>query len=243
MANRIPRLVVAMDFKDAETSFKFAEKIKGMPVFLKIHWVLFPKIGFDGIFRLANMFNERIFLDFKLHDIPSVVAKGISSLMKIVPFQIINVHVSGGREMLLAAKEARDKTFQNGCVCSNPPLILGVTVLTSISNDNLAEIGSRFDSVDEAVVSFGKLAMDSGIDGVVASVHETPTLRQTCGDDFLILTPGIRPPGADSQDQARVATPLEAKKMGSDFIVVGRPIIESPDPLSVVEQILHELNE
>jgi len=243
MIKKSPKLVVAMDFKDARSAYELADKLHGKPVYLKIHWVLFPLIGFDGLIKLSRMFDERIFLDFKLHDIPSVVGKGISSLMKIVPFQIINLHVAGGGEMLSTASETRDKTYREGCACSKPPLLLGVTVLTSISKENLSEIGSKFNSVEEAVIKYGKLAKDNGIDGVVASVHEAPALRKSFGDDFVILTPGIRPSGSEAGDQARVATPLQAKELGSDFIVVGRPVIEAPDPSAVVEQILHELTD
>jgi len=238
---RKTQLVVALDIQDAQSAIDLAEKLKNMPVVLKIGWVLYPLIGQNGLIEIAEMFKGRIFLDFKLHDIPSVIAKGVGSLMMTVPFQILTLHTSGGHEMLRQSVEMRDKTFKEGSKCFEKPILLGVTVLTSMSADILSQVGSRFQTPEEAVVALAGLAKNSGLDGIVSSVHEAPVLRKTFGDNFILLTPGIRPSGSPAEDQARTATPSEAKAMGSDFIVVGRPIIKAENPIAVVEQILHEL--
>ncbi|MBU1023434.1 orotidine-5'-phosphate decarboxylase [bacterium] len=241
MTNRKPELVVAMDISDKTEAFNLARKLGEKPVILKIGWMLYPYIGHDGLIELSEMFNGRLFLDFKLHDIPSVIANGVESLMKTVNFQILTLHTAGGKNMMEGSVEVRDSCFSGGSRCTKKPLLLGVTVLTSMDSSSLQQIGSSFESPDDAVLALATLAHESGMDGVVSSVHEVTALKEKFGDDFKVLTPGIRPEGIEKGDQARVATPYDAKKMGSDFIVVGRPITKSNDPIRVVEQILHEI--
>jgi len=238
---RKTQLVVALDIQDAQAAFTLAEDLKKMPVILKIGWVLYPLIGHKGLIEIAEMFQGRIFLDFKLHDIPSVIAKGVGSLMMTVPFRILTMHASGGGEMLRQSAEIRDRTFKEGSKCLEKPILLGVTVLTSMNADVMSQVGSRFKTPEDAVIALAELSKKSGLDGVVSSVHEAPVLRKIHGDDFVILTPGIRPSGSPSEDQSRTATPSEARDAGSDYIVVGRPIIKSENPIGVVEQILHEI--
>jgi orotidine-5'-phosphate decarboxylase len=144
--------------------------------------------------------------------------------------------------MLRQSVEMRDKVFREGSACYVKPILLGVTVLTSMNAETLPQIGSRFTNPEDAVISLAGLAKNSRLDGVVSSVHEAPALRKTFGPDFVLLTPGIRPTGSPTEDQSRTATPSEAKAMGSDYIVVGRPIIKAEDPVAVVEQILHEID-
>ena len=242
MPDKKPELVVALDIPDKVEAFNLAQKIADYPVILKIHWVLYPLIGHDGLKQIAEMYEGRIFLDFKLHDIPSVVSHGVRNLMNTVPFRIMNLHASGGMEMISQAVKTRDEVFESGCECNIRPEILAVTIVTSLGDGDLSSIGSRFDNTLDAVLELSGLAKNAGTDGVVASVHETKPIKEKYGSEFKVLTPGIRPEGFAKQDQARVATPSRAREMGSDYIVVGRPVTKSDDPKSVVEQILHELN-
>jgi len=242
MASNNPILVVALDIPDKKQAFDLADKLKDKPVILKIGWMLYPIIGHDGLIELSSMFNGRLFLDFKLHDIPSVIANGVVNLMKTVSFEILTLHATGGTSMLEQSVKARDLAFTNGSECSQKPKLLGVTILTSFDAVGLKQVGFGFENPNDAVMNLASLAKECGMDGVVSSVHEVSELKRNLGDDFIVLTPGIRPEGSDKGDQARIATPSEAKELGSDYIVVGRPITKSPDPLSVVEQILHVLN-
>ena len=241
MSNRKTELVVALDIQDKTTAFSLAEQLSIKPVIVKIGWGLYPLIGHDGLIEISRMFNGRVFLDFKLHDIPSVIAKGVENLMNTLDFEILTLHATGGPEMMSQSKDALNRCFAEGCKCSRKPVLLGVTILTSMDEKTLKMIGSGFESPESAVLKLAHIAESAGLDGVVSSVSEIETLRNEFGDDFKILTPGIRPAGSDTQDQARVATPKEAREKGSNYIVVGRPIIQAENPLDVVEQILHEI--
>lgn len=241
MASKTSKLVVALDFTDKAQAFELAQKLKDKSVILKIGWVLYPYIGHDGLIELSKMFDGRLFLDFKLHDIPSVIATGIDSLMKSVSFEILTLHASGGAAMLEQSAKSRDLSFSCNSACAKKPILLGVTVLTSFDSAGLKRVGFGFDTPHDAVMHLASLAKESGLDGVVSSVHELVDLKNNFGEDFIVLTPGIRPEGSDKGDQKRVATPAEAKALGSDYLVVGRPITKSGDPVSVVDQILHVL--
>ena len=241
MANNKTELVVALDIQDRTKAFALAGKLSAKPVFIKVGWGLYPLIGHDGLIELSKMFDGRVFLDFKLHDIPTVIAKGVENLMRTVNFRILTLHASGGQEMMSLSTEARDKCFNSGSMCTVKPILLGVTVLTSMNETALKQIGSRFESAESAVMELAKLAQTSGMDGVVSAVSELKRIKSEFGSDFVVLTPGIRPSGSDTQDQARVATPSSAKELGSDYIVVGRPIIQANNPIEVVDQILHEI--
>jgi len=234
-------LVVALDIPDITKAFAFAGKLSVKPVFIKVGWGLYPLIGHEGLVALSDMFDGRVFLDFKLHDIPTVIAKGVENLMRTVDFRILTLHASGGQEMMSLSVEARNKCFNDESMCTVKPILLGVTVLTSLNEASLKQIGSRFESTESAVIELAKLSKSSGMDGVVSAVSELKRLKTEFGSDFVVLTPGIRPSGSDKQDQARTATPSLAKELGSDYIVVGRPIIQAKNPIEVVDQILHEI--
>jgi orotidine-5'-phosphate decarboxylase len=241
MASKKTELVVALDIPNKAEAFAFAEKLSVKPVYIKIGWGLYPLIGHDGLIGLSKMFDGRVFLDFKLHDIPTVIAKGVENLMRTVNFRILTLHASGGQEMMSLSIDARNKCFGDDSVCTAKPILLGVTVLTSMNETTLKQIGSKFESAEGAVLELAKLAKSSGMDGVVSAVSELKKIKSELGSEFVVLTPGIRPSGSDTQDQARVATPSLAKEYGSDYIVVGRPIIQAENPLQVVDQILHEI--
>lgn len=187
------------------------------------------------------MVNERggkVFLDLKFHDIPNTVARAAEVATKLGVY-IFNIHTSGGYEMMKAAAEASKKTSLS--LGTRKPLILGVTLLTSINQEILEkEIGIK-KILKEQVVHLAKLAKDAGLDGVVASSWEIKEIRKTCGEDFVILTPGIRPVGKSSDDQKRVMTPREAIKLGSDFLVIGRPIRNAANPVEAAKNILKEM--
>lgn len=231
------RLVLALDVDD----FKKAEQLVGelsdyVGVF-KIGSQLFTAEGA----KVVNMVNDKggkVFLDLKFHDIPNTVARAAEVAAKL-GVSIFNVHTSGGYEMMKAAAEVTAKTSQELGI--RKPLILGVTLLTSINQKILEkEIGVK-KKLEEQVVHLAKLAKAAGLDGVVASSWEIKEIRKVCGEDFVILTPGIRPVGKSSDDQKRIMTPREAIKLGADFLVIGRPIRNAANPVEAAKEILREM--
>ena len=233
------RLVLALDVDN----FKKAEQLVGelsdyVGVF-KIGSQLFTAEGA----KVVNMVNEKgskVFLDLKFHDIPNTVARAAEVATKFGVY-IFNVHISGGYEMLKTAAEVTKKTSL--ALGINKPLILGVTLLTSINQKILEkEIGIK-KGLEEQVVHLAKLAKAAGLDGVVASSWEIKEIRKACGENFVILTPGIRPAGKSSDDQKRVMTPQEAIKLGADFLVIGRPIRNAVNPVEAVKEILRKMEE
>jgi orotidine-5'-phosphate decarboxylase len=180
---------------------------------------------------------KSIFLDLKLHDIPNTVAEGLCSLMNL-HVDMLNVHASGGYEMMkTAVKRVREKAAQDGI---SAPKLIAVTILTSIGGDDWKEMGFS-QEIREQVIRFATLAKKAGMDGVVASPQEAAAIRKACGPDFLIVTPGIRPVGADINDQSRIATPSVALRNGATHLVVGRPIRAAKDPKAAAEAIIREM--
>jgi len=233
------RLVLALDVDDFKKADELVGKLSDYVGVFKIGSQLFTAEGA----KVVNMVNERggkVFLDLKFHDIPNTVARAAEVATKLGVF-IFNVHTSGGYEMMKAAVEASEKISLTLDV--RKPLILGVTLLTSINQEILKkEIGiTRI--LEEQVVHLAKLAKAAGLDGVVASSWEINEIRKTCGEDFIILTPGIRPAGKSSDDQKRVMTPREAVKLGADFLVIGRPIRNASNPVEAAKEILREMEE
>jgi len=233
------RLVLALDVDDFKKADELVRKLSDYVGVFKIGSQLFTAEGA----KVVNMVNERggkVFLDLKFHDIPNTVARAAEVATKLGVF-IFNVHTSGGYEMMKAAVEASEKISLTLDV--RKPLILGVTLLTSINQEILKkEIGiTRI--LEEQVVHLAKLAKAAGLDGVVASSWEINEIRKTCGEDFIILTPGIRPAGKSSDDQKRVMTPREAVKLGADFLVIGRPIRNASNPVEAAKEILREMEE
>ena len=173
-----------------------------------------------------------VFLDLKFHDIPNTVYESVRSAANLGVW-MINVHASGGSKMLDASKKALEGF-------DKPPLLVGVTILTSISEEILTEIG--FNNLDKQVMRLTKLAQRSGLDGVVCAASDASKVKQTCGESFLTVTPGIRPKDTDLNDQSRTSTPKEAISNGSDFLVIGRPITGSEDPTNALEKIYKEVS-
>jgi orotidine-5'-phosphate decarboxylase len=225
------RLIVALDVPSALEAQKLIAKIGDGAAMYKIGKQLFTSEG-PGLVRDLVSSGRKIFLDLKYHDIPNTVASAVKSAAEL-KVHMLTVHASGGGKMLRAAAEAAAQSPNN-------PLVLAVTVLTSMADEDLHDVGIA-GSAQEQVVRLAKLAQKSGLAGLVASPGEVKALRKELGPEMKIVTPGVRPAGSDKGDQARVATPADAIANGADYIVVGRPITAAPDPAAAVKAILAEI--
>jgi len=233
------RLVLALDVDNFESAEKLVEKLNNYVGVFKVGSQLFTAEG-TKVIKIINKKGGKVFLDLKFHDIPNTVARAAEVATKLGVY-IFDVHTSGGYEMMKAAAEASKKISL--ALGVRKPLILGVTLLTSINQEILErEIGVK-KKLEEQVVHLAKLAKAAGLDGVVASPWEIKEIRKACGEDFVILTPGIRPVGKSSDDQKRVMTPQKAIKLGADFLVIGRPIRNASNPVEATKEILREMEE
>ena len=223
------KIIVALDTQDPEKLKNLFQNLKGHPVWIKIGMEIFYSLGTKTIHE-AKENGFKVFLDLKLHDIPNTVGQALKSLSRL-PIDMVNVHAAGGSEMLKRAA-AGIKT------ASASPLLIAVTQLTSTTQGQMQTEQRIPGDLLESVVNYAKLAKESGCDGVVSSPLEVQAIKLICGSRFLTVTPGIRPSGADLQDQKRVTTPLDALQLGTDFMVIGRPITESENPRSSLEKIL-----
>ncbi len=196
---------------------------------LKLGLEFFNAHGPDGIAQMAEL-GAPIFADLKFHDIPNTVAGAVRSIMRARPF-MLNVHTSGGPAMMRAARDAMDELPE-----SERALLIGVTVLTSMDETDLAAVGQRGSPQDQ-VLRLASLAKDCGLDGVVCSAHEIALLKDELGTDFKLIVPGIRPKGADVGDQKRIMTPDQAVAAGADYLVIGRPITAADDPAAAAKAI------
>lgn len=231
------RLVLALDVDNFESAEKLVEKLNNYVGVFKVGSQLFTAEG-TKVIKMINKKGGKVFLDLKFHDIPNTVARAAEVATKLGVY-IFDVHTSGGYEMMKAAAEASKKISL--VLGVRKPLILGVTLLTSINQEILErEIGVK-KKLEEQVVHLAKLAKAAGLDGVVASSWEIKEIRKACGEDFVILTPGIRPVGKSSDDQKRVMTPQKAIKLGADFLVIGRPIRNASNPVEATKEILREM--
>lgn len=222
------RLIVALDFPNAEQALAFVEPLQPDTCKLKVGFELFVAAGPDFVRTLvARGFD--VFLDLKFHDIPNTVASACRAAAHLGVW-MINVHASGGQVMMQAAQQALQDF-------ATPPKLIAVTVLTSMDQAQLQGIGVAADRPEQQVQHLAQLTQRSGLQGVVCSAQEAVMLRETLGDDFLLVTPGIRPEGSDHGDQSRVMTPQRAREAGIDYVVVGRPITQADDPLAVIAQI------
>ena len=213
------------------SAVSIADKLDPNICRLKVGNQLFTSSG-PKIVKTLHDKGFEIFLDLKFHDIPNTVYESVRSAANLGVW-MINVHASGGSKMLDASKKALEGF-------DKPPLLIGVTILTSISEEILTEIG--FKNLDKQVMRLTKLAQRSGLDGVVCAASDASKVKQTCGESFLTVTPGIRPKDADLNDQSRTSTPKEAIANGSDFLVIGRPITGSEDPTNALENIYKEVS-
>jgi orotidine-5'-phosphate decarboxylase len=226
--NARDRLIVALDVPSVAEADALAERLAGHVGLFKVGSQIFSAGGIEVVRRLVAR-GERVFLDLKYHDIPNTVAGAVAAAGQL-GVSLVDVHALGGSAMISAAAKAKNRGSR----------LLAITILTSHDTATLAELGLA-GSVPEAVVRLARLAQKAGADGVVASPHEVTLIREACGRDFLIVTPGIRPQGASLGDQARAATPAAAIAAGSDHVVVGRPILEARDPAAAADAIVAEI--
>lgn len=225
-------LVLALDTSDLELGVKLAAEIRDYVDIVKVGLQLFAARGAEAVETLRAEGFE-VFLDIKLMDIPNTVAKACVALCELEPF-MITIHTMGGQEMMRAAEAAVQKRCRDG---TRRPLLIGVTVLTSIDMLALKKIGV-FDSIEGQVLRLAKLARDSNLDGLVTSPLETLPVRREVGDDMLLVTPGVRLGEVGRDDQKRVATPSAAMKSGANFLVVGRPLYLAEEPAAVARAFL-----
>ena len=230
------RIFVALDTIDLDRGLELARGLKGLVGGMKIGKEFFTALGPEGVRKIQEV-QMPIFLDLKFHDIPNTVAGAVHAAIPLRP-AILNVHAAGGRAMMEAARDA--SAAESHRLGVQKPLVLAVTVLTSMDADDLADIGVGGRSVDQ-VKRLAALTQESGLDGVVCSANEIGPLRDQCGPTFKLLTPGIRPSWAVAGDQKRVMTPADAVMRGSDYLVIGRPITKADDPAEAARRIGMEL--
>lgn len=225
------QLILALDLEDRKSAIELLQRAGSELQWVKIGLQMFTRYGPDYVREIASL-GKRVFLDLKLHDIPNTVAKAVESISEL-PIDMLTIHTSGGKEMMRRAVASQQEAAPN-------LKLLGVTVLTSMDQTSLSEIGIGR-SPEEQVLALADLASMAGMSGLVCSPHEVGKIHAIHGDTFALVTPGIRPSGSDAGDQKRIMTPSEAARAGSDFIVVGRPIYQAANPQEVVSRIHEEL--
>ena len=230
------RIFVALDTTNLDRGLELARALKGLVGGMKVGKEIFTSLGPEGV-RMIQKAQTPIFLDLKFHDIPNTVAGAVRAAIPLRP-AILNVHAAGGRTMMEAARDSSAAESQRLGI--QKPLVLGVTVLTSLDANDLADIGVGGHPADQ-VKRLAALTQESGLDGVVCSANEIGPLRDQCGPTFKLLTPGIRPAWAVAGDQKRVMTPADAVMRGSDYLVIGRPITRADNPAEAARRIGMEL--
>jgi len=226
-----PKIIVALDYPQAAPALELAARLDPALCRLKVGKELFTAEGP----QLLEQFMRRgfeIFLDLKFHDIPNTTAQACKAAANLGVW-MVNVHASGGRKMMEAAREAVAQS-------AKPPRLIAVTVLTSMAQEDLSELGITATPAEQ-VLRLARLTRDSGLDGVVCSAQEAALLRRECGKEFCLVTPGIRPADAAVDDQSRIMTPRAALEAGSSYLVIGRPITRAEDPLRALQGIAKEM--
>ena len=223
-----PKVIIALDYDNQNEALAFVDRIEPGSCRLKVGKEMFTFFGPDFVRQLHDR-GHSVFLDLKFHDIPNTCSKAVKAAADLGVW-MVNVHASGGERMMTASREILEPYGKDR------PLLIGVTVLTSMEASDLAGIGINCEP-HQQVLNLASLAKNSGLDGVVCSAHEAHTLKQSLGQGFKLVTPGIRPAGSDAGDQRRIMTPVEAISAGSDYLVIGRPITQAADPASVLAQI------
>lgn len=230
------RLIVALDFPTLEQAKSCVLELGDAVSYYKVGMELYYAVGSE-IIRFLKSQNKQVFLDLKLQDIPNTVAHALTVLSGLGA-DMMNVHAVGGRKMMSEAVKAVHAAAE---AAGKPvPKLIAVTILTSMDNEQFADLNYK-NTIAEQVIALAKLAKEAGMDGVVASPQEASAIREACGKDFLIVTPGVRPAGASLDDQSRVATPAGAFRNGSSHIVVGRPITKAENRQAAAEAIVEEI--
>ncbi|WP_257326079.1 orotidine-5'-phosphate decarboxylase [Pseudoalteromonas rhizosphaerae] len=222
------KVLIALDYNDQQTALNFVKQLSPDTCRLKVGKEMFTYFGPAFVKELIDLGFD-VFLDLKFHDIPNTVAKAVTAAAKMGVW-MVNVHASGGVEMMTKAKQALEQFGDKA------PLLIAVTVLTSMDENELKRLGVE-KTPAEQVIYLAKLAKESGLDGVVCSAQEAKKLKAELGENFKLVTPGIRPAGSDAGDQKRIMTPKQAIEDGSDYLVVGRPITQAADPVAVLKEI------
>jgi len=222
-----PKIIVALDYPDAASALNLVAQLDPTICRLKVGKELFTAAGPQLVEQLARA-NFGVFLDLKFHDIPNTVAKACTSASNLGVW-MLDVHASGGLEMMQAARQAVDNSLTK-------PLLIAVTVLTSMNQESLSQIGIN-GNLSDHVLKLAQLTKTAGLDGVVCSAQEAQILRKAIGHDFCLVTPGIRPANAKQDDQSRVLTPADALANGASYLVVGRPITQAENPLKALQAI------
>ena len=225
------KIVIALDFADAKLALEFVPQIDPKLCRVKVGKELFTAAGPQLIEQLVKR-DFSVFLDLKFHDIPNTVAKACEAASRLGVW-MLNVHASGGLAMMQAAREGVNKS-------GHDPLLIAVTVLTSMAEAELAQVGVQGTLLDH-VKRLALLTQQAGLDGVVCSAQEASMLRAACGPDFCLVTPGIRPADAAKDDQTRIVTPTQALSLGASYLVIGRPITQAANPLQALEQIIKSI--
>ncbi|AMO82181.1 orotidine-5'-phosphate decarboxylase [Obesumbacterium proteus] len=225
-------ILVALDYADKNAALAFVDNIDPRDCRLKVGKEMFTLFGPQFVRELQQRQFE-VFLDLKFHDIPNTAAHAVAAAAELGVW-MVNVHASGGARMMTAAREALLPFGKDA------PLLIAVTVLTSMEAEDLRGIGIELSPADYAE-RLARLTKECGLDGVVCSAHEATRLKASCGQAFKLVTPGIRPAGSSAGDQRRIMTPVEAAKAGVDYMVIGRPITQSPAPAETLREILKSL--
>ena len=223
-----PKVIIALDYDNKEQALTFIKQLDPATCRLKIGKEMFTHFGPEFVKEVVSK-DFDVFLDLKFHDIPNTVAKAVKAAADLGVW-MVNVHASGGRRMMEAAKAILEPYGDKA------PLLIAVTVLTSMDQEDLNELGINLTPAEQ-VKRLAKLTQLSGLDGVVCSSHEAQELKTLLGDSFKLITPGIRPAGSDAGDQRRIKTPKEAIESGSDYLVIGRPITQAQDPVAILKEI------
>ncbi|MEW6734922.1 MAG: orotidine-5'-phosphate decarboxylase [Acidobacteriota bacterium] len=230
------RLVVALDVDSRTRALSLVEQLRPVVGMFKIGSQLFTSCGPELVREIVAS-GAGVFLDLKFHDIPNTVAQAATAALRL-GVSIFNVHALGGLEMMRQVRITCEQVAAREGLAR--PLILGVTLLTSHDEASLTELGINT-SINDQVVRLARLVAEAGLNGVVASAHEIDLVRSAIDSPFIILTPGLRPEWASSQDQKRVMTPLQALRAGADYLVIGRPILEHSDPVQAATRIIATL--
>ena len=228
-----PKVLIALDYDDQDAAIEFVKQLSPTECRLKIGKEMFTYFGPQFVQQLIDLGFD-VFLDLKFHDIPNTVAKAVTAAAKMGVW-MVNVHASGGPQMMQKAKTAL------AAFGDKAPLLIAVTVLTSMDEEELKRLGVN-KSPAEQVIYLANLAKESGLDGVVCSAQEASILKEMFGEEFKLVTPGIRPAGTDAGDQKRIMTPKQAIENGSDYLVIGRPITQSSNPAETLNEINRSLS-